>query len=268
MRAESVGRWGLRVAGSAGLAAFAFFFFLTWHTPAWVENFAREYIATEVAQRVDARLDALSAPPAVAGDGVVQRLAAEVYAQNQARIDEIKARLKDRTRDLFLAALDQVRELDCSCRERIEIRWHELNLAQLAALAIDNERIAGIIHDGYMSVVHELQHEIRIFTGINALAFLLLLLVSFAKPAASRHLLFPGVLLLAATMFCAWLYVFSQDWLLTLIHGDYVGWAYGAYLALVSGFLADIALNRGRVTSAIGNGAGSMLGSAASFTPC
>lgn len=266
MRGEAIGKWGLRIAGSIGLAIFAFFFFLTWHTPEWVETFGKDFIAREAAERVDARIDAIGPPQ---GDSALQRAAAGLYERNAERIDALKLRLKDRTRDFFLVALDQVRDLDCSCRERVEILWNGMNLAQLAALATDNQRILTIIHGGYMSVVDELRQEIRIFTGTNAVAFLLLLLVSFAKPAAARHLLFPGVLLLSATVFCAFLYVTSQDWLLTLIHGDYVGWAYAAYIGLVFGFLLDIALNRGRVTVRIGNGIGDALGGIISgLTPC
>ena len=50
--------------------------------------------------------------------------------------------------------------------------------------------------------------------------FLLLSLVSFLKPRAIRHLFVPGVLLFVATLLCAWLYVFEQNWLLTIIHGE------------------------------------------------
>lgn len=266
MRGEAIGQWGLRIAGSIGLAIFAFVLFLTWHTPEWVETLGKDFIAREAAERVNARIDAIGPPR---GDGVLQRAAAELYERNAERVEVLKLQLKDRTRNLFLAALDQVRDLDCSCRQRIEVWWQGMNLAELAALATDNQRMQTIVHGGYMSVVDELRREIRIFAGTNAAAFLLLLLVSFAKPAAARHLLFPGVLLLLATAFCAFLYVTSQDWLLTLIHGNYVGWAYAACLALVFGFLLDIALNRGRVTAHVGNGISSVFGGIFSaLTPC
>lgn len=55
---------------------------------------------------------------------------------------------------------------------------------------------------------------------------------------------------------------------MTIIHGDYVSLAYVAYLALVFGFLCDIALNRGRITSRIVNAVLNAIGSAASAAPC
>jgi len=264
--ADQVGRWSLRIAGLTGLAIFGFFIALTFHTPEWVEDFAKGYIERVTWQKVDAQIDAIRPPD---GDSGLEKLAADIYERNTDTIDALRAQLKDRSRDLFLAALDQVRDLDCDCRRKIETWWRHMNVATMAGLVTENERVIGIIQHGYMEVVDELRGEIRIFAATNAAAFLLLLLVSFAKPAAARHLLLPGGLLLLATMFCAGLYLFEQNWLLTLIHGDYVGWAYAGYLGLVFMLLCDIALNRGRFTTEALNGISGALGGVFSaLTPC
>jgi hypothetical protein len=265
-RADRTGRWVLRIAGLTGLAIFAFFFSLTYSTPEWVENYGRDFIEQRTWERIDAGVDAIGPPT---GGSKLEKLAAGVYQRNSTAIESLKAQLKDRGRDLFLVALDQVRDLECECRQRIETAWRDMNVATLARLVTDNQRVIAILQNGYMQVVNELRREIRIFSATNAAAFLFLLLVSFAKPAASRHLLFPGLLLLSATLFCAFLYLFSQDWLLTMLHGSYVGWAYAAYLALVFLFLCDIAFNRGRVTTRLLNGVNSSLGGIVSaLTPC
>jgi hypothetical protein len=263
--ADSIGRWTLRVGGIGGFVLFTFFLVLTFHRPAWVEDFARGFIEREVRARVDAEIAAIAPPE---GGSLLESATREIYRRNSQRIDELKTQLRDRSQDLVLVALDRVRNLDCECRRRLEQRWRHLELQALAQLVSDNERIQGFIQNGYMQVVHELQREIRIFAGTNASCFLLLILVSFGKPAATRHLLFPGVLLLAATSFCAWAYLVSQDWLLTLIHGSYVGYAYVAYVGVVLLFLCDIAFNRGRATSAVVNGAASSVGSAFSLPLC
>jgi hypothetical protein len=262
---ELIEKGVLRAAGLAGLAIFGFFFALTFRVPQWIEKFAEDFIQREVAAQVDARIDAVGLPH---GNGTAVRLAAELYQRNAAQIEELKATLKDRSRDVFLAALEQVRDQSCECRRRIEEFRREMSAARLLNLAADNERVQAFIHGGYMHVVADLRREARIFTAVNALSFAVLLALSFGKPRATRHLLFPGVLLLCATLFSAYLYLFSQDWLLTIIHGSYVGYAYAGYLGIAYLFLCDIALNRGRVTTSIANGMGSALGSAASWTPC
>lgn len=264
----AAGRWGLRIAGLAGFALFGFFCVLTWRTPQSVETFARDYIEQHLRQRVQAEIRDLSPIPSPA-DSALGELATAIYNSNSERIEQIKARLEARANDLFLVALDQVRDLDCSCRERIARWWTNLNLAQLASLATDNQRVLRIIQGGYMVVVDELRVELRIFTATNAFCFLLLLVVSFAKPAASRHLLIPAALLLLATAFCAGMYLFQQNWLLTMIHGSYVGWAYATYLGAVFLLLCDIAFNRARVTCELANGiAGSLGGAFAALIPC
>ena len=59
------------------------------------------------------------------------------------------------------------------------------------------------------------------------------MLVSFLKPEDTRALFVPGVLLTVSTLTCAYLYLFEQNWLLTMIHGNYLGFAYAAYLGVV-----------------------------------
>ena len=90
--------------------------------------------------------------------------------------------------------------------------------------------------------------DIRVFAASNAAAFLLLVLVSFLRPEHTRALFVPGVLLTISTLLCAWLYVFEQNWLLTIIHGDYLGLAYTAWLGAVFLLLCDVWLNRARIT--------------------
>lgn len=266
MQAESVGRWSLRIAGLAGFALFAFVFVLTYRTPEWVETFARDYVEQQVRDRIEARISALAPAPA---EGALGELARELYELNAGRIEQLKSQLENRANDLFRVALDQVRELDCECRARIEQWWTDMNAVQLAILVTDNQRILRIIQDGYMGVVEELRAEIRIFASTNAACFLLLLLVSFVKPAASRHLLFPGALLLVATSFCIGMYLFEQNWLLTIIHGDYLGWACAAWLGVAFLLLCDVALNRARLTCRLVNSAIESLGGAVvALTPC
>ena len=263
MAPNSVETWILRSAGFAGIAVFGAFFAFTFSIPQWAERFGADFIANEVIEEVEGAIDAAKPPE----NGVLARAAADAYARNEEKIEDLKAALKTRARAGMEYALAQVRDSNCECRRAYE-EWRGFTLSRIAQLARENGRIAGIIHGAYLRVVHDLQREIRIFTATNVVCFLLVLLVSFAKPAASRHLLFPGALLVLATLFCAWLYVFSQNWLLTIIHGSYVGYAYAGYLGIVFLFVCDIALNRGRVTTIIVNSLGSVVGSAGSLTPC
>ena len=82
------------------------------------------------------------------------------------------------------------------------------------------------------------------------------------------HLFLPGVLLSASTLICSYFYIFQQNWLMTIIHGDYLGFIYLAWLGVVFLFLCDIVLNRGRVTSEILNAFFNAISSAFTVSPC
>lgn len=239
----------LRVAGIAGLAAFAFFFILTFSVPRWVETFARDYITERVTERVNATLGSSLA----AADEAFPDAARRLLERNTSYMEKLEAR----SHQLMAAALAEIRDPDCACRLRGLL---DSETASSAALEPVNQQLRFLVHGTYMRVVADLKREIRIFSGVNAGAFLLLLIVSFAKPGAARHLFVPGLLLAASTLLCTFLYVFEQNWLLTIVEGSYVGYAYAGWLGTAYLFLCDIALNRGRVTTTLVNMAIEALG--------
>jgi hypothetical protein len=261
MQVPATQRLVLRIIGVAGAALFAFFFALTYHTPTWVEDFAASYIESQVAEKVDTTIDGLGPP---AGDGALSRYAAELYRKNEAKISEYRQLLKGKVREQLAICIPQVRALGEEQRRKLEQWVEDGAVLSIGDLQLENSKLAALIQGGYLQVANDLKREIRLFTASNALAFLLLVLVSFRRPAAMRELFVPGVLLAISTLLCATLYVFEQDWLLTIFHGDYLGLAYAAYLAVAYGFLCDIWLNEARVTIRVIDAVWSGLGSLAS----
>ena len=82
------------------------------------------------------------------------------------------------------------------------------------------------------------------------------------------YLFVPAVFLLAATLLSSAIYVLGQDWFYTILCNDYMGFGYLAYIALIFGFLVDIALNKAQLTTAIANGIADALGSTFELVPC
>ena len=257
--------WLLQLAGVLGAALFGFFFVLTFSTPQWVERFAVEFIESRVSERVNARIEGLQPE---SGESVASRIAERLYRQNEAALEQLKHEFKNGVRETWAAALAEVRDLNCECREKWLSVLESGTQSHFQSLETVRERLTGFIQASYMDVATELKRDIRIFTATNAGAFILLVLVSFLKPQAARHLFVPGLLLFAATLVCAYGYVFEQDWLLTVINGSYLGFAYALYLGIVFLFFCDIVLNRGRVTTRLVNGMVHGLGGVFSLVPC
>lgn len=255
----------LRSVGVIGAAIFLTFFAFTYATPGWVETFAADYIESEAQERINASIDAIRPPQS---ESALGRLAQSMYEKNEAQIEQLKLNLKNNIHEQWAAALAAVRNLDCECREKWE-DWFESGFnTNIALLQAANEQISTFIHSTYMNVTTELKRDIRIFTASNAAVFILLLLVSFMKPQAITHLFLPGLLLVVSTLICSYFYIFEQNWLLTIIHSSYLGFAYLAWLAVVFLFLCDIVFNRARITTEILNAIFNMIGSSVSVGPC
>src|SRR5688572_25695705 len=199
MQDSATQRLVLRIIGVAGAALFAFFFVLTYHRPAWVEDFASSYIESQVAKKLDATIDKLGLP---AGDSALSRYAAELYQKNETKISEYKEMLKGKLHEQLAICIPQVREMSDELRRELE-SWVEAGAKlSIGELQLDNSRLVGLIQSGYLAVVADLTRDIRIFAASNAIAFLLLVLVSFLKPDAVRELLVPAVLLTISTLTC------------------------------------------------------------------
>jgi hypothetical protein len=265
MRDVSLQKASLRLVGVVGTAVFATFFAFTYSIPGWVEVFAADFIEAEMTQEIDSRIDNFEIS---AGDSAVSQLAAALYQQNQREIEKLKDALKAGVHEQMATVLAQIRDLDCECREKYAQLFESGFQFDIALLQVANDRIVDFIQMTYMRISSELKRDIRVFTGTNAGVFLLLLLVSFSKPQAIAQLFVPGVLLTLATAISAYFYLFEQNWLLTIIYGDYLGFLYLAYLGVVFLALCDIVLNRARVTTRIANAVLDAVGSAVTLTPC
>lgn len=255
----------LRSLGIVGATIFSFFFVLTYLTPTWVEDFASDYIEREASKRVDGSIDAIQVPKS---DSALARLAKSMYEKNEGQIEARREQLRGNVHKHLAAAMAQIRDLDCECRRKTE-RWLKEGFeTDIRFLQATNDRIVEFIQYKYATVAEELKRDIRIFAACNATAFLLLLLVSFLKPNAIVHLFLPGVLLAASTLVCSYFYIFEQNWLLTIIHSEYLGFAYLGWLGFVFLIFCDIVLNRARITTEIINRALNAVGSVEFVAPC
>src|SRR5262245_10834623 len=176
MKPEILEKWVLRVVGAAGVALFGTFFVFTFSTPQWVERVGAEYIAGEVAQRIDSTVDAARPP---AGTDYLSRAAAKLYTRNEQEIESLKTAVKVRAREVMEASLAKVRDPHCDCRRLLA---QALDLGRIGELLTNNRHLSEFIHGTYMKVRNDLARDIRIFTAANGLCFLLVILVSFTRP--------------------------------------------------------------------------------------
>ncbi len=120
------------------------------------------------------------------------------------------------------------------------------------AVAI-SKKLEGFIKGKYDATISGLVRDLRIFSGVNIFAFLLILILAWVRPNARLHLLLPAGLLLISTVLTICLYVFGQNWFYTLMLGSFWGFSYLVYMGIVLALTVDITLNHGRITRSILN---------------
>lgn len=243
MRLAGLDGWRKALLGicTAGLALLGGLLFVSYAAPLTIERLAREAIQLEVERRVGARIDALS-DTRLAGLArkALEKTSAEAAAGEAALRQQVPRRVANLVADMLKA--------DCECRKRLARSFQEAAEAHLDTLRDAEARLTGWIEQGYATTRAQLLQELRIFSGVNALCFLLLGgLCLWRRPTTPQLMLLAGTVLSAAVVVGGF-YLFKQDWLHTLVFGSYVGWGYAAYLAAVTGLFADIAFNQARIS--------------------
>ena len=244
-----------------GTVVFGGILALSFLEPLWIERAAREVVRMEVERRIGEKIDDLSGSRlAGLARGVLQKTEVDIRSSEQAIREEVPRKVAE----VIAGMLDA----DCACRQRLVELARRSQAQRLSALLDVRGKLVELIESAYASVTHDLMRELRIFTASNAAAFALLGLVTLVRRAAAVQLAIPAVILVGAVVVTGSLYLFNQNWLHTIVFGDYVGLAYTAYLAVVALLLADVLLNRARATTRIANMILQSVGSAATTVPC
>jgi hypothetical protein len=254
-------RRAIALLGFGGGALFAAAFLYSWVNPGQVEHQVRVAIEAEVRARVDAQLDALD-------EAGLSAIARRVSAESAARLDHARQQLREGLPARIAQVAARMREPGCECRDQVEAGVTGWLASSIASGEDLQARLESLIRGKYQEVAGQVLREFRIFTGIHAAVLLLLGAAVVARPRAGLHLLPAAVVLAAAFTVTGYFYLFQQDWLHTLLFGDYVGFWYFGYLAAAALLLGDLLLNRARMTARALTALLGVLGMAASVLPC
>jgi hypothetical protein len=257
----SLARSTVFALGLMGCLLFASAFVASIVNPGLVEGFAKDLIRHQVEKKVREKIASLDY-------GFLARRA-ESYSKSYGEgISLAKRQLSDQLPARIAAVIAEMTDLNCECRKKIEVSLREGLEWRVASASQAQERLATLIRAKYMETAGHLTREFRIFTGTNALVFALLVAAVFVKRRAGWHLFPLAVVLVGAASITAYIYLFNQNWLHTLVFSDYVGFTYLTYLAVVFVCLYDVIFNRARVTARLMTGVLDAIGSTMVVVPC
>ena len=251
----------LVILGVAGAVGFGAALAASYVHPGAVESVAREVIRAEVEKKARAKVAALD-------DGFLAGHARRLAREREYEAATWRRNLADGLPRRVAAVVAEMRKLDCECRRMVEA-GHRFGIeGRIGAAEQAGERINAFIRTKYMETAAHLTREFRIFTGTNAVVFALLAIAVIVKARAGLHLVPAAILLLVAAGATAYLYLFNQDWLHTIVFAEYVGFGYVAYLGVAFAVISDVLFNHGLVTTAILNAVFGALHVTLSAVPC
>jgi hypothetical protein len=239
-------RHAVLALGIAGGLLFGLAFALSFAKPIIIEQAAKEIIRRQIEVRTHEKIEALDA-------GFLGQKAEGFMGNYAEQIDAAKQRLAERLPERVAGVVEAMLDPGCACRKQIASGIQAGFNGHLAILSQLQDRLTAFIQEKYRETAARLLREFRIFTGTNALVFGLLAFAVLSMRQAGLHLLPSAVVLLLAASTTAYLYLFQQNWLRTLVFGDYAGFAYAGYLGVVFACFSDIFLNRARATAWILN---------------
>lgn len=231
---------------------------LSFLNPLLVERGAREVVRIEVERNVGARIDSLS-QSRIAG------FARRTLENTDGDIERSQRAIRNEVPNKVAAVMAAMLASDCECRKRLGEYIKHAESTHLSSLTQVRERLASLIESAYASVTGNLIREFRIFAASNAVAFALLGAITLIRKNAVLQLALAAVVLVGAVIVTGSVYLFNQNWLHTIVFGQYVGLAYCFYLTGIAALLADVLFNRARVTTQLVN---LILGMAGSMVTC
>lgn len=251
----------LYLTGIIGLLLFGSLYGLTYGVPEAVEDSAKGFVKKQIEKEVKTKLAPIT-------ESNLAKKAKSLADKLGFQESKLKQDLENNLPEKIAEIMAKMCGYDCEKKKQYATGIKASYLEKINNLKIGQFNLTEVVKGKYVEIVSNLKLDLRIFTLSNALMFLVLLSISFLKPAAIKHLFVPGLLLFTATLISVGFYVFGQDWFYTIIYNDYMGWAYLVYLGIIFGFLIDIALNKCRITSEVFNFLGHAVSSIGSVSPC
>ncbi len=239
----------LLILSAVGSSLFGLMFAASALNPGYVEKVAKELIRLQIEKKIHEKVESLDA-------AFLSSRAADWIKKYSDEIALAKRELNEKLPEKIAAVIAEMQNLDCECRKKVEGKVRAIFEQRISNAAEMQERLTTLIRTQYMETAGKLTLEFRIFTGTNAVVFLLLGLAALFRRNASLHLLPVAVVLLVAALLVGYLYLFNQNWLHTVVFGDYMGFAFVGYLAVVFAFLCDVLFNRARITTGLLNSVG------------
>lgn len=194
--------------------------------------------------------------------------AERILARNNKEIADAKVALTRQLPSRIALIVDHMLHPDCPCRQRALGAEQDFQRGRIESLEKNNAMVTRLIESKYRDVAQALLREVKIFSAANGIVFLLLTVTAWCWTRPPLQLLAPAVVMGGAAVLTSAVYLLNQNWLQTILFGDYVGLYYIPYLLVALSFLVDVVFNKGRITILLLHGIMAVLGGIIGAASC
>lgn len=186
---------------------------LSYLRPITIENWALDAIAAELRSKVGQAIGKLD-------DSAITRRAEQLMGKNREAIEQVRDRLQRELPGHIDATIQRMRDPACPCRAVWRAAGQDVLRYEGDRLSTMNLRMGALVESKYREVASALLREVRIFSAANGTVFALLALLAWRWKRATLQLLAPAAVLLGAIVSVTGIYLFSQNWLQTILLSD------------------------------------------------
>ena len=209
-----------------------------------------ETVKAEVVPRVEAKIrDIMTIEPAE-GDGKLAAIRNKLAEKARQAVDRLLgADFPERIRtqieeycvcDMTEAEQRAVMRRYDEARASLKMKFEAALGGKLSELKFEEGTLSALVGGYYVSTVHGLRRELTIFFGLNLVLFVLVGAVSFFG-APSRGLVLPASALFGGTVWAAYLFVFDQNWLATIVFNNWTGYGHIGLVGIIFVYLLYVA---------------------------
>jgi hypothetical protein len=240
----------LLTSSTIGILIFGAVFSATFLSTGYIESSARSFIVSRIEKEIKEK---------------------KVAGVNLNDVGEKLGWLKDKYADQIASAQKQMsggirikiedmlaRICDVRCLQDKGIQLEDVTESALqekiAQLKDVSEKLSEMIKGKYYGIIGNLLTDLRIFSGVNLILFVLIAGTMMKGPSVTKPLILPAGLLFASTIVSTSIYIWGQNWFYTILFNNYMGYGYAAYVGVIFAFLLDIVFNSAHITTSIVDG--------------
>lgn len=220
-------------------------FLITFISPYTIEKYTQPFLKKEIAKQTHEKIDAIY-------DSKIFQTKLLTATKKKLEAEKKKLqKLHQKVEEKLTKVVLKMQNLSSDERNKYKSLVQNSWVKAMNKIKSAIQKVETFMYQSYVNTIEKLLKDLRIFSGTNFLIILLLTFLLFYNKLFTSQLELLAEVVIVTTLIGTAFYFFNQNWFLTMLLNDYVGFTYLIYWAILFSFLIDIAFNKARVTTLV-----------------